>query len=259
MKQGKVSFSTLPLKKQLFLINDFLFGGSYKSLSEKYKVSYSSIRDGIKLYRERLNTMYELNYMKNIEQTSIPTDTIQKALATSFVSETLRDMLSDDTTEILTQQEIMYCYLFVNTGSNELALKESGLDKCLKDKTPVRLQYLGMYIRNKPNIQLYIKSLREDQLQHLDASKQLVQKEIITQIEQLKEIVSTGSSSVSDRTNLIKSIELLGKTCGAFEERVRVTKVSAADALDELLEMAKAEVQLLPPGETPDETWEPSE
>jgi hypothetical protein len=254
--KGKLHFSKLPIKKQLFLINDFLFGGNYQELSDKYNVTLHTVRDGIKLYRERLNTIYEMNYMANIQNTSVSTETLQKALATSFVEQTLRDMLSDDQTEVLTDHEIMYCYLFVHTGSNEIALRESQLDTCLASKTPIRVQYLGMYLREKPNLKSYIQILQEDKLKDLKASKEIVQRELITQVEQLKEIVSTGSSTATDRSNLIRSIELLGKTCGAFEERVRVTKVSAADALDELLEMAKAEAVLLPESTGGEEVWE---
>jgi hypothetical protein len=260
--QGKLHFSQIPLKKQLNIVNEFLFEGDYKKLSDKHRVTQDTLRNGIKMFRERLNIMYELNYMANAQKTELSTEVIEKALQTDFVSEALRDMLSDDTTEILTPQEIMYCYLFVNTGSNQIALKESQLDTCLTQSTPVRLQYLGMHLREKPNIKQYIQALQAEQVDEVVASKKLVQHELIKQVEQLKEVVAHGGKP-SDRSNLIKCIELLGKTCKAFEEHVKIEGVSAASALDDFLEMAKqdaeqlgqAKVKELPPGSPVDENY----
>jgi hypothetical protein len=243
------------------IVNDFLFVGDYSKLSDKYKVTRNTLRDGISSFRNRLNSIYELHYMANAKKAELSTEVIEKALSTTFVSQELRDMLSDDHTELLTPQEILYCHLFVNTGSNELALKESQLDTCLKDKTPVRIQYLGMHLREKPNLKLYIQALQKEQIEEIEANKSLVQYELVKQIEQLKETLAHGGKK-ADRGNLIKCIELLGKTVGAYEERVRVTEVNAADALDELVEMAKKEVakiEELPPGTEVDETWESKE
>lgn len=236
---GKIPFSQLPLKKQLFLINDFLFGLDYKELSERYLVSQDTIRTGIRLYRDRLNSAFELNYMANIQKTSIDDSAIQKALQVTFISDQLQDMLSDDTTEVLTDHELMYCYIFSNTGSNELALKESQLDTVLKEKTPIRLRYLGMFLRQKPNIKQFLMVLQEEKLKDLDASKQRVQAELITQIERLKEYDGLETLTASGRSNLIRCIELLGKTVGSFVDRVEIEEVNAANALDKLVEMAK--------------------
>ena len=240
MNQGKVPFSQLSLKQQLFCINDFLFGLDYKELTEKYGVSYTTLRNGVKLYRERLNSAYELNYMANIQKTQVDDKAIQKALQVTFISDTLQDMLSDDHTEVLTDHELMYCYLFANTGSNEMALKESQLIKCLTETTPIRVRYLGMFLREKPNIKHFIQVLQKEKIAQLDASKERVQSELIQQIEQLKEITAlTGGITGTDRSNLIRSIELLGKTVGAFTDKIEIQEVKAADALDKLIEMAK--------------------
>jgi hypothetical protein len=253
---GKLPFSEFTHTEQLRMIDEFCFGLSCSKLSDKYKVTKRSLRDGIRYYRERLNIAYELNYMVDIAKTKVSTETIDKALKTSFINEILRDMLSEDNAEILTDHEVMYCNLFVHTGSNSVALKESQLIKCLPRTTPVREQYLGMYLREKPNIKLYIKSLQEDKLKEFKQDKRNIQLELATQISEIKEEIQCGGDSPRNRGHILKAIELLGKTLGAFEERVRVTEVSAADALDNLLEMAKTEIKELPKGSPVDEVWE---
>lgn len=242
MKAGKRRFSNLTPAKQSEIITAFSFGLSYKDLSEKYLVTPDTVRNGIRLYRDKLNSAFELNYMANAKKTVLSAEVIEKALQTTFVSDTLRDMLSADEEETLTDHEIMYCYLFVNTGSNEIAMKESQLDTCLKEKSPVRISYLGMFLRQKPNLKLYIQTLQQAKIDEVKASKEIVQKELILQIEQVKEIVSRGTGTVGDRSNLIRLIELLGKSVGAFVDKVEVTEVKAVDALDTLLDMAKKSV-----------------
>jgi hypothetical protein len=224
------------------MINEFCFGLNYRELSEKHNVTYDTLRNGIQLYRERLNTAYELHYMANLQKTSLSVDTIKNALKTEFILPVLRDMLSPDDTDVLTDHEIMYCYLYVNTGSNEIALKESQLVSCLREQTPIRMQYLGMYLREKPNIKQYILLLQDEKLEEVKTSKKVVQRELITQIEQLKEIISVGRGTASDRGHIIRAIELLGKTEGAFTENIKIEEVKASDALDKLLEMAKQAV-----------------
>jgi hypothetical protein len=46
--------------------------------------------------------------------------------------------------------------------------------------------------------------------------------------------------SGTGRSNLLRAIELLGKTVGAFVDKVEIQEVKAADALDQLIEMAKS-------------------
>jgi hypothetical protein len=257
-KQGKVHFSSLPWPKQLDLISEFIFRGDYKELSDEHGVTQDTLRNGIKLFRERLNTQYELTYMANAEKTALSTEVIEKALETNFVSKVLRDMLSADEEETLSTHELMYCVLYVNTGSNQIALKESQLDKCLTEPTDIRKQYLGMHLRNKPNIKKYIQLLQEEQLEELSVSKNQLQADYAILIRQLKERVALEGKS-TDIQNMLTAMRDLGKTMGAFVEKVQVTEISAADALDTLLDMAEANVRELPPGEAQGAiTYEPS-
>jgi hypothetical protein len=62
--------------------------------------------------------------------------------------------------------------------------------------------------------------------------------ELVGQIEQLKEVVSYEPRQ---RTNLLKAIELLGRTIGAFVDRLEVEEVDAKSGLQILMERAKKE------------------
>ena len=64
--------------------------------------------------------------------------------------------------------------------------------------------------------------------------KARVQTELIDQIEQMK-----ASGSSKNRMAMMRAIELLGKTVGAFVDRVEVREVNPNDALDQLIEMAQ--------------------
>ena len=254
--KGKMHFSTFPLNKQLQMIQDYCFGLNIDELSDKYQVTQWTVRDGVFFFRERLNCMHELHYMNRMEKTELDTDVIKKALRTSWILDNLADMLSPDDSEVLTQQEIMYCYLFVHTGSNEIAIVESQLDKALESSTPIRRQYLGMYLREKPNIKAYIHSLQEDKLVELKDDKRIVQRELVEQISQLKEAVAVARDSSRHRGHLLKAVELLGRTMGAFEDKIKLEEVNAASALDKLIEMAKlASAKELPDGEETEETY----
>jgi hypothetical protein len=254
-KKGKKRFSDLSVEDQLKCLNEFALGHSRQALSDKYLVSYDTLRHGIKSFRQKLNSAYELEYMLAAEKTELPIETIESALSTTLLTDKLKDICSGDTDETLSQAELLYCYIWVHTGSNDTALKESGFSEILDTKSSNRKQLFGMFLRDKPNLKQYIQTLQKIQLEEVKASKQHVQYELTKQVEQLREAVARGGRP-SDRGHLLRAIELLGKTVGAFEERVRITEVSAADALDNLLDMVKAEAKVLPEGEPTDEHWE---
>jgi len=239
-RKDKLRFSEVPLATQLKIINEYCFGKNTDVLSEEYNIAIRSLTDGITLYRERLNTMHELHYMTRASKTSLASEVIEKALATKTIEKDILEMLSDETSEELTLQEELYCYLYVYTGSNNIAIKESGFSDKIPKDTTIKRQLLGMFLREKPNLKAYIGLLKDARIAEVKSSKQIVQHELINQVEQLKESVAHRGAP-SDRGHLLRAIELLGKTVGAFEDRVRVTEVNANEALDELLKMAKAE------------------
>jgi hypothetical protein len=249
------AFSDFNSFMQYQMVQDFAMGKTFETIIMEKGVSKPTLKNGIKLFREKLNGAYEL-YMMTLD--SISEDALDAALSTSVISDKLKDYISLDDGD-LTPAEQLYCYLWVSTGSNDTALKESGFEECLDTKAATRKQMLGMYLREKKNLKHYISLLMDSKLDEIRASKELVQHEILEQIQQCKEALARGGLRNNERGNLLKAIELLGKTVGAFEEKIRVTEVSAADALDNLIEMTKASIKELPEGTPVDERFIPSD
>lgn len=166
------------------------------------------------------------------------------------INQEFLDLLSDPSANLLSDPEAVYAWTYVHSGDLRLSLKTSGLDIGLarEKKKDSRFSYdhacmlRGQYLNCKANIAGYIKELRETRLIDADVGKARIQSELIEQIEQLK---STGDTR--NRASILRAIELLGKTVGAFVDRVEVKEVNASDALDRLIEMAQeAEVNPVP-------------
>lgn len=159
-------------------------------------------------------------------------------------------LLSDSSSALLTDEEAIYCWTYVHTGDTMDAIRQAGLDIGLfkENNKSTRFAYdrsmklRAMYLNAKPNVVAYIKELRESRLIDADVGKARIQSELLEQLDQMK---SSGEPNRL-RTQILKTIELLGKTVGAFTERVEIHEVDPANALDKLIEMAQeAQVQEL--------------
>ena len=175
---------------------------------------------------------------------------LEELKSTELVNQSFLKLLSEPETHLLTDAEATYAWAYVHTGDPIESLKIAGLDAGLiKDKSkPSRfsfdaaLRYRSLYLNAKPNVVAYIKELREKRLIDADVGKARVQSELVEQLESMKASPEIGKH----RSAILKTIELLGKTVGAFVDRVEVTEVDPSNALDQLIEMAKeAEVREL--------------
>lgn len=174
---------------------------------------------------------------------------------TKLINEDFLKLLSDPKTALLSDSEAIYCWHLVHSGDLREALKLSGLDTGLhRDKGPTgsgsdrdtrysydrALTLRSQYLNAKPNVMSYITQLREERLINADVGRSKIQSELIEQLEQMK----CANDPARYRTQILRTIELLGKTVGAFVDRVEVTEASPSDALDRLIELAQeAEVK----------------
>lgn len=157
------------------------------------------------------------------------------------------DLLSEPEAALLTDAEAMYSWIVVHSGDADDAMITSGLDVGLyadpgtdKDRLSrfsydKALKLRRIYMDNKPNVVAYVTQLREERLINADVGKAKVQTELLEQLHQMK---SSGETH-RHRNQMLKCIELLGKTVGAFTERIEVHEVDPANALDKLIEMAQ--------------------
>ena len=84
----------------------------------------------------------------------------------------------------------------------------------------------------------YLNEVRKKSLSVLSNSKEHLQVELLALVEKLR-----NNSDLRAITPLLRSIELLGKSEGIFEEKITVDNISSDDALDRILKRAsKAEI-----------------
>lgn len=155
-------------------------------------------------------------------------------------------LLSEPEDNLLTDPELHYCYEYVLTGDNSQAIINSGLNVGImgspKDKK--RHEYLlacrlrGHFLRQKKNVAQYIMKLKEEQFSPEIIDKHFVQRELLEQLAQLKE----SNDSPTVRAQILKTIQDLGRTIGAFSDVLKVQELDPGAALDylESLEEAKA-------------------
>ena len=203
---------------------------------------------------KEFTNMRESRLLAQVPQDAEAHYDVRHALAslqgTDEINQEFLDLLSDNGSHLLSDAEATYCWVMVHTGDTQEAIKTSGLDKglfrakpdadgTLRDKRfnyDRALNLRSLYLNSKPNVVAYIKELRETRLIDADVGKARIQTELIDQITQMK---ASGQAN-KNRMAMLRSIELLGKTVGAFVERVEITEIDPNRALDELIEMAKA-------------------
>ena len=160
---------------------------------------------------------------------------IDKDINANFIE---KISLKNDT--VLTQEEIMFCYLLVHEGDEKAALESSGLAGGLTKslagyKRAIKLRCL--MLKGKRNLIRYINELQINYAKDLNIGKESIQTEIIKQLRQLTE--------QNDRRNaptIAKLTEQLGRTVGAFTDKISIEEVSFDDAMDRMLEMRKADI-----------------
>ena len=255
-------YEDLTKEDVLNLLYDFVYlTHSYRETGRKYKLPEENVSRLVLAFKDDINNLTESwELMNHLPHLPAPigmaksflqnkdVDNKRTAIHPNTINQEFLSLLSEPNDPILSEQEEIYAWVFAHTNNSEIALKEAklhtGLRGLVKDEkggegespsAKVAKKMRGYYLRNKPNIQLYIKQLREQKLLDLDVNKEFIQSQLVGLIE---EIQSEGDPK--NRVRLIKVIELLGKTIpGTFTENINISEVKPDEALDKLLEMAR--------------------
>jgi len=235
----------------MIILFSFVYGrGTYDSLAAKYKVHYDTIRKIIRDFQSDLNNLAETYDLVSPNNYKFKSTGCVRVAHPELINESFLSLLSAPTAPILTEAEQTYAWIYTYTGDSGKALKQSKLDAGLENNkevvstpqgtTPFQnaVKIRGFYLRSKENVRDYIISLRERKLADLKVDKSYVQSHLIEIIENLRDEADPSTN----RNNMLKSLELLGKTCNAFTENIRIEEVKPGDALDSLLELAKRDV-----------------
>lgn len=152
--------------------------------------------------------------------------------------------LSSDFLRLAVERAEIYAYYYAQTGDNKFSLEQSQLDQGINNRVPKLtrdyiLRVRGQYLRDIPQVKHYIKDIQDRRIQEYRLEKPQIQMELVNQIEELKEV---SAKDVKQRGNLLKAIEMLGRTIGCFTDRVEVEETDAKSGLSIILEKARKEV-----------------
>lgn len=237
-KDAKDSFSTLTDSDRYDLLRRYRLGEMVSVIAKSKGLDEELLKQFFSDELKALNTIQEINKL-TLESRGIITTA---SAPVNLINEKFLENVDD--------KKDAYAYYYAMTGSNEHALREAGLDlwlpKGIGAKTKrYTLSVRGKFIRDLPGITKYINDTRDTRLNDLNLDKSYVQSELVTQIEELKEIAGDDPRY---RTNLLKGIELLGRTLSAFTDNIRIEEVNPKSGLEILMKRAKAEAA----GEDPD-------
>lgn len=238
-------------ERKAFILYDYSKGMTTKELEAKYNLYTSDIRyfinysiDSMINYKERniLNVRGSDESFKDKKVVALH-QSLQKLKDMELVTQSFLSLLSPSTEPTLTDEESLFSQLYVRTGDSEEAIKGSSLDVGLQPSSPISyrraLLVRSAYLREKPNVKEYIDTLRSSLFSTDSVDKKKVQELLVEEIYKMKE-----KGDPRDKVNLRQTIELLGKTIGAFTERIEVQEIDPSKSLDALIEMAKeAEVR----------------
>lgn len=245
------------------IIHDYIYSGeSTEQVADRWNTTKQTVAALVRTFQADLNNTTETRELIESQKIDSGVTSTQFKLPhrrvtdAKLINQKFLECLSGPDDLTLTTEEQTYCWIYTYTNNNTKAIKESGLDVGLDKRQSARkdnkqatsysnaIKLRGYYLRNKDNISRYITSLREEKLQDLKIDKGYIQSQLVTEIEQLNE-----EADPSRTNSKLRALDLLGKTiAGCFSETIKIEEVSPDKALDQLLEMAKADVKKLPTG-----------
>jgi len=216
------------------ILSDYSKGVPVRDIAKEVNRDRRFISNMIQQTLKEMNTIRETNDL--IVGTDDTKMTVQQGInPTKFLT-------SDFLSQIESQGEA-YAYYVGKTNDNTFALAQSGLDKGIapnlkKQTKDYVLRIRGQFLREIPEIKAIIKAEYDKRLKECNIEKPHIQVELLAQIDELKEICTDDPKQ---RVNLLKAIEMLGRTIGAFTDRIETVETDARSGLEILMEKIKQE------------------
>ena len=235
---------SLDIAKKWKIIEDYLQCKlSNNDIAEKYQVSVKTVETTVQeTYKKFQNVRETKTLLATQKRPDVFLQLKSDYINSSRINQAFLDCLSEPDSFVLTDAEMIFCELFINNGDELQAVEEAGLHVGLNKRDPVTykeaVRLRAFYLRRKPNVAQYLNEVRKKSLSVLSNSKEHLQVELLALVEKLR-----NNSDLRAITPLLRSIELLGKSEGIFEEKITVDNISSDDALDRILKRAsKAEI-----------------
>ena len=220
------------------ILDHYLKGATTPWLAEEFNYPEDKINQMIREHHEQL-TNSRMAHSLCITSKEGYNPVLEKLKAIEVINDDFLGKLSPNDSPTLTEEEALFCWIYVHKGDSHEAIEMSTLDIGLfKDQVVTYKRAVfsrSLYLQNKNNIAQYITQLREQRYYTEDISKQYIQQLLLEQIDQVK---SKGDRK--DAVHLRQLIELLGKTIGAFTEKIEVMEYNPSKSLDLLIELASA-------------------
>lgn len=219
------------------VIELYLNNTPISKIAEKYHYTTGEITSIIDDHIMNLANTRSAQVLESSRETKIY-PVLEKLKKIEVLNEPFLAKLSPNESLTLTEEEALFAWIYVHKGDSKEAVEMSTLDEGLLKEQAVTYRRgifsRALYLQNKPNVAQYIKELREAKYFQEDITKQYIQRELLEQIDYVKQ-----RNDKRDAVHLRQLIELLGKTIGAFTERVEIQEVNPSKSLDLLIEMAK--------------------
>jgi len=238
-------------QERLQVVYDYMTTNlSLSGLAEKHNTSEKNVDHIVTRHWKSLTNVRETKLLSvsnsELDHKSGAYHALKTIGKASHINEDFLSLLSEPHDRLLSDHELQYCYNFVATGNNLVALESAELHKGLltqgsdKTRNQYRLacQLRGHYLRQKKNVAEYILKLKEEQYIPEIVDKQFIQRELLETLHHQKE-EGTPSKEV------LRTIELLGKTVGAFSDVIKIEEVDPSKALDYIESLAQADTGMV--------------
>ena len=245
----KVPEKTLSDSEKFKIIAKYSEGIPAAKLSEEYGVSKDSIKSLVSNMSSSLAAVEETNRL--IAGTKGRSFLPLNVPKSKFLNQPFLDRIEDGAA--------IFAYFLAATGDAKFALESAGLHLGVPaNATKQSKEYVwktrAQYLLEIPEVKRIMQEEYDKKIKDFRLDKPDIQIELLQQIQELKNIVPYDPRQ---RTNLLRAVELLGKTIGAFTDRVEVEEVDAKSGLQLLMERARAETKQIGKGE-PIEVYEHS-
>lgn len=234
------------VNKSLQVVALYSEGKSIPEISEHFGWDKKSVQTAINKHFMNLKVLLETETLVASQKADGSLGKLTTKQLTCFknqrkidedISAKFLEKLSDPNDRVLSNEEVMFCYLLVHEGDAMKALIDSGLSEGLLRSAKgynraCKLRIL--MLKGKINVIKYINGLQIDYAKELNINKEVIQTTIIRQLAQLEE-----QRDPRNAASIAKLTEQLGRTVGAFSDKIVIQEVSFDDAMDRMLEMRK--------------------
>ena len=212
---------------------------SLQDIADKYRMSRDTVESFINSLYKKFQNVRETKMLLQSQKNPKYFQCLQKNhFNPERINEEFVQLLSEPNDLVLTDQELLFCELFVSDGDELKAIEESGLSIGLSEGKQKgyreALKIRAFYLKRKFNIAEYIKHLQKQRIEVLSTGKEHLQSELLAVIEKLR---SNGDPKLVP--SLLKALELIGRSIGAFEDKQVIEHVGGDDALDRMISQAK--------------------